>query len=128
MLMIIAAGVAGYEWFKLMPRKSKNVIKPFAWGYGLVTAVLSALALQYSDFALPLWIASIFTWILSVYWVKSYPDYDSWYNNSLKFIGLILVSTDRYGDICCLAKLPVVADVPVSAGLGRRQRCIFCRA
>ena len=92
MLMIIAAGVAGYEWFKLMPRKSKNVIKPFAWGYGLVTAVLSALALQYSDFALLLWIASIFTWILSVYWVKSYPDYDSWYNNSLKYIGLILVS------------------------------------
>ena len=27
-LMIIAAGVAGYEWLKLMPRKSKNVIKP----------------------------------------------------------------------------------------------------
>lgn len=92
MLMIIAAGVAGYEWFKLMPRKSKNVIKPVAWGYGLVTAVLSALALQYNDFALLLWTASIFTWILSVYWVKSYPDYDGWYNNSLKFIGLILVS------------------------------------
>ena len=92
MLMIIAAGVAGYEWFKLMPRKSKNVIKPVAWGYGLVTAVLSALALQYNDFALLLWTASIFTWILSVYWVKSYPDYDGWYNNSLKFIGLILIS------------------------------------
>jgi phosphatidate cytidylyltransferase len=91
-LMIIAAGVAGYEWLKLMPRKTEKAVKPIAWGYGIVTAAVSALALQYSDFALLLWIASIFTWMLSVYWVKSYPDYDGWYNNSLKLIGLVLVS------------------------------------
>ncbi|OTG91537.1 phosphatidate cytidylyltransferase [Acinetobacter sp. ANC 3813] len=91
-LMMVAAGVAGYEWYKLMPKQTSNVIKPIAWGFGLITAGLSALALRYSDFALLLWTASIFTWILSVYWVKSYPDYDAWYNNSLKFIGLILVS------------------------------------
>ena len=91
-LMIIASAVAGYEWFKLMPRNTKNVIKPFAWGYGLVTAILSALALHYSDVALLLWAASIFTWILSVYWVKSYPEYDNWYNPSLNGIGLVLIS------------------------------------
>ena len=91
-LMIIAAGVAGYEWLKLMPRKSKNVIKPLAWGYGLAVAVVSALALHYSDVALLLWAASIFTWLLSVYWVKSYPDYDGWYNPTLNFIGLVLIS------------------------------------
>ncbi len=90
-LMIIAAGVAGYEWFKLMPKKSNNLVKPIAWGYGLITAVLSALALHYNDVALLLWMASIFTWILSVYWVKSYPDYDGWYNPTLNFIGLILI-------------------------------------
>lgn len=52
MLMIIAAGVAGYEWFKLMPRKSKNVIKPFAWGYGLVTAVLSCVGFAVQRFCI----------------------------------------------------------------------------
>lgn len=91
-LMIIAAGVAGYEWFKLMPKKSKNVNKPLAWGYGLVTAAISTLALSYNDVALLLWAASILTWLLSVYWVKSYPEYDGWYNPTLKIIGLVLVS------------------------------------
>ncbi len=38
MLMIVAAGVAGYEWFKLMPRKTKYVLKPVAWGFGVLTA------------------------------------------------------------------------------------------
>lgn len=91
-LMVVAAGVAGYEWFKLMPRKCKNVIKPLAWGYGLLTAALSALALYYWDVALLLWSASILTWLLSIYWVKTYPDYDGWYNVSLHGIGIVLVS------------------------------------
>ena len=90
-LMIIASAVAGYEWFKLMPRSTKTV-KPFAWGYGLVTATISALALHFGDVALLLWAASIFTWVLSVYWVKSYPEYDNWYNPSLNGIGLVLIS------------------------------------
>ena len=92
MLMIVAAGVAGYEWFKLMPKRSANVIKPLAWGFGIVTAALSTLALYYSEIALLLWIASIFIWILSIHWVKSYPEYDGWYNFSLNFIGFVLVS------------------------------------
>ncbi len=91
-LMIVAAGVAGYEWFKLMPKRSANVIKPLAWGFGIVTAALSTLALYYSEIALLLWIASIFIWILSIHWVKSYPENDSWYNFSLNFIGFVLVS------------------------------------
>lgn len=91
LLMIIASAVAGYEWFKLMPRSTKTV-KPFAWGYGLVTAIISALALHFGDVALLLWAASIFTWVLSVYWVKSYPEYDNWYNPSLNGIGLVLIS------------------------------------
>lgn len=91
-LMVVAAGVAGYEWFKLMPRQGKKVIKPFAWGYGLLTAVLSALALYFSDISMLLWAASILTWILSIYWVKSYPEYDGWYNVTLNGIGVILIS------------------------------------
>ncbi len=75
-----------------MPRNTKTVIKPFAWGYGLVTAIISALALHFDDVALLLWAASIFTWILSVYWVKSYPEYDNWYNPSLKWNWFCLIS------------------------------------
>lgn len=92
MLMIVAAGVAGYEWFKLMPRKTKYVLKPVAWGSGVLTAALAAMALYFSDIALLLWAASILTWLLSIYWVKSYPEYDAWYNPSLSFIGFILIS------------------------------------
>lgn len=58
-LMIIAAGVAGYEWFKLMPRTTKNVNKPLAWGFGLLSAGLATLALYFNDIALLLWAASI---------------------------------------------------------------------
>ncbi|MDD4852687.1 MAG: phosphatidate cytidylyltransferase [Acinetobacter towneri] len=92
MLMIVAAGVAGYEWFKLMPRKTKYVLKPVAWGFGVLTAALAAMALYFSDIALLLWAVSILTWLLSIYWVKSYPEYDAWYNPSLSFIGFILIS------------------------------------
>ncbi|MEG2567974.1 phosphatidate cytidylyltransferase [Acinetobacter lwoffii] len=91
-LMVLAAGVAGYEWFKLMPRKFKHVIKPVAWGYGVLTAALSALALYFAEVALLLWVASIITWLLSIYWVKTYPEYDGWYNASLHGIGVVLIS------------------------------------
>lgn len=91
-LMVLAAGVAGYEWFKLMPRKFKYVIKSVAWGYGVLTAALSALALYFAEVALLLWVASIITWLLSIYWVKTYPEYDGWYNASLHGIGVVLIS------------------------------------
>ena len=92
MLMILAAGVAGYEWFKLMPRDATLAAKPKAWLYGGCVALVSALALFYNDVALLLWAASILTWLVSLYWVKSYPESDSWYNASLHVIGFILIS------------------------------------
>jgi phosphatidate cytidylyltransferase len=91
-LMIAAAAVGGYEWYKLMPRRREAVSKPWAWGYGLLSAIVACVALKFGEVALLLWIASIFTWLLSVYWVKSYPAYDGWYNPSLKGIGIILIS------------------------------------
>ncbi|OTG82221.1 phosphatidate cytidylyltransferase [Acinetobacter sp. ANC 4648] len=91
-LMIIAAGVAGYEWFKLMPHRADHVNKIKASCFGLVTALLSGCALYFSDLALLLWSASILTWIFSIYWVKAYPEYDGWYNTSLSLIGIVLIS------------------------------------
>lgn len=91
-LMILAAGVAGYEWFKLMPRTTPHVVKPKAWCYGAVVALIAGLALFYNDVALLLWSASILTWLVGSFWVKSYPEYDGWYNATLYILGLILVS------------------------------------
>ncbi|WOE31888.1 MULTISPECIES: phosphatidate cytidylyltransferase [unclassified Acinetobacter] len=92
MLMIVAAGVAGYEWFKLMPRKTNNFIKSKSWFFGLLTVLISALALHYSEIALFLWCLSILMWCMSIYWVRSYPAYDGWYNATLPLIGFVLVS------------------------------------
>ncbi|SPL69010.1 phosphatidate cytidylyltransferase [Acinetobacter stercoris] len=91
-LMIIAAGTAGYEWFKLMPSQTKQVNLIKAGSFGILTAVFSGLALYFSDLALLLWSASILTWLFSIYWVKNFPEYDGWYNPSLNVIGLVLIS------------------------------------
>ena len=91
-LMIIAAGGAGYEWFKLMPRQSDQVNKFKAGCFGILTAIFSGIALYFCDQALILWSASIICWIMSLYWVKHYPKYDGWYNPSLHIIGLVLIS------------------------------------
>ena len=92
-LMILMAGAGGYEWFKLMPRdENDSVNKLQAAGFGLLTAGLSGLALYFGDLALLLWAASILTWIVSVHWVKSYPEYDGWYNASLYVVGLVLIT------------------------------------
>jgi phosphatidate cytidylyltransferase len=91
-LMILAAGVAGYEWFKLMPHGEALVSKPKAWIYGGCVAAVSTLALFFDDVALLLWAASILTWLGSIYWVKNFPESDNWYNVSLYAIGFILIS------------------------------------
>jgi CDP-diglyceride synthetase len=61
-LMIIAAGVAGYEWFKLMPRTTKNVNKPLAWGFGLLSAGLATLALYFNVNVLTALVVGRFGW------------------------------------------------------------------
>ena len=76
-----------------MPRdENDSVNKLQAAGFGLLTAGLSGLALYFGDLALLLWAASILTWIVSVHWVKSYPEYDGWYNASLYVVGLVLIT------------------------------------
>lgn len=92
-LMIIAAGGAGYEWFKLMPRYPDQVVSKFQAGlFGVLTAIVSGFALYFDDLALILWSASIFTWIISLRWVKNYPNFDGWYNQSLCILGLVIIN------------------------------------
>ena len=92
-LMILAAAVAGYEWFKLMPNQANSLyFKSKAIAYGLVVASISTIALLFNDIAILLWSASFFMWLMSLYWVKAFPQYDGWYNFSLFGTGVILVS------------------------------------
>lgn len=91
-LMIVAAAVAGYEWYKLMPAVGlqKNP-KLNAYVYAVLVASLAALVLLVHDIALLLWCASILLWAISLMWVKHYPRHDGWYHKILYGIGIILL-------------------------------------
>lgn len=91
-LMIIASGIAGYEWSKLMPHKDAEVNRPKALIFGVFVALLSSLALYLGNLAQLLWAASIIVWLFSVKWVSTYPEYDGWYKTGLNLIGIVLIS------------------------------------
>lgn len=111
-LMTLAALGAGYEWQKLMPKKTTQALlddtvttneatvlnhdekqqQAKAWGMGGLTAVLTLVSLYFfKDLWILMWIASIMIWLVSISWVKRYPDYDGWYNGFLSILGLILI-------------------------------------
>lgn len=91
-LMIIASGIAGYEWSKLMPHPDAEANRPKALIFGVFVALLSSLALYLGNLAQLLWAASIIVWVLSIKWVSTYPDDDRWYKSSLNLIGIVLIS------------------------------------
>ncbi|MEB3766517.1 phosphatidate cytidylyltransferase [Acinetobacter sp. MD2] len=91
-LMAVAATIAGYEWYKLMPVQNPSTRPMFTWGYTFLALMVAVIALYYHDIQLIFWTASILVWLLSVYWVKNFPKYDAWYNKSLNIIGLVLIS------------------------------------
>ncbi|GAB3042765.1 phosphatidate cytidylyltransferase [Acinetobacter apis] len=92
-LMLVAATVAGYEWFKLMPEQQDNTSSPMATKlYAFVIFIISSIALYYQDVSLLLWCASILIWIFSVYCIKTYPENDSWYNKGLNVVGAVLIT------------------------------------
>ena len=91
-LVTLAALGAGYEWYKLMPSKQQPVNKLAAWMCGGVLAVLSVVTLLYlSSFWIVLWGASILVWLMSIAWVRQYPQHDGWYNGGLLYLGGLLI-------------------------------------
>lgn len=93
-LMTLAALGAGYEWLKLVPLNvdTQNHKTVSAWYYGLVLAVVSCLSVFFlQEIWILFWFASIAVWLVSIYWVRRYPEYDGWYNPSLLLIGAVLI-------------------------------------
>lgn len=89
-LMVIAATIAGYEWFKLMPKEGNSSKK--AYIYATIMCLITIVALYYSDISLLFWAASVLVWCFSVFWTKNFPEYDGWYNKALCLIGAILIA------------------------------------
>lgn len=92
-LMLLAALGSGYEWFKLMPTAAQHTQpKIKAWLSGIIMTAIAGLSLIYlADIWILFWFASILIWLLSVRWVRAYPEKDNWYNPSLLFLGGLLI-------------------------------------
>lgn len=110
-LLSITAMIAGYEWYKLMPktpikegmslatytRKEQNNRYLYAVVVVWVSILLMTLALMmraemFIVMKYILALISIF-WFFSIYWVKQYPAQDQqWYNKGLYSLGCILIS------------------------------------
>lgn len=92
-LMVVVATLAGYEWYKLMPKSDiRQAPTWIPYAYAAVIFISSITMLYFHDLFLLLWLGSIFVAILSVFYVKNYPDQDSWYTQGLVLIGAVLIT------------------------------------
>ena len=94
LLMLLAALGAGYEWFKLMPKQQdKGIDSLKAWLTGGVVTLVTFVALFYfqDNVWIVFWLASLVVWLLSISWVRRYPEHDGWYNPSLLLMGGLLI-------------------------------------
>lgn len=117
LLMVVLSGVASYEWFKLMPKPSleqdgiidfkkakKRQIDAYlygvigAWVSGLVM-ILPLISYVGEGFAILKYILIlvILYWIVTVYWVFTYPKNDTqWYNRFLYIVGVLLITSASF--------------------------------
>lgn len=113
-LMLLIAGVAGHEWYKLMPnqissnqrfrdkRNSKPAKESDAILYSIIVAWVSALPLivliamggiAFTIMKYVLMVSCVFCCI-SLYWTLNFPqEYRQWYNSSLYVIGCVLIAS-----------------------------------
>lgn len=92
-LMTLATFGAGYEWYKLMPLHNEQPkSKALALVFGAILASIACIALLYlSSIWIVLWGVSILIWLMSISWVRKYPEYDGWYNGGLLYLGVLLI-------------------------------------
>lgn len=112
LLLTLLSGIASYEWFKLMPKAplEQNGVIDFkkakkrqtdAYLYGVIGAWLSGLLMiipvlgqmgEIFSIVKYVLILVIVYWLISIYWVLTYPKNDTqWYGKSLYIVGCILI-------------------------------------
>lgn len=83
-LMLLTVAIASYEWARLIPNQHH---KPYA-----AIATLIALGAFFVPQSWPyFWVISLLFWLISLVWVKRYPEKTEWYNNTLNVWGLLLL-------------------------------------
>lgn len=83
-LMLFTVAIAAYEWARLVPNQQH---KPYA----AIVTVASALTFFIPVIWPLIWLLSALIWLLTLVWVKQYPDKTGWYNSHLNAIGVVLL-------------------------------------
>lgn len=83
-LMLLTVAIASYEWARLIPNQHH---KPYAAIVSLITVGIFFIPQSWPYF----WVASLLFWLLSLVWVKRYPEKTEWYNSTLNIWGWVLL-------------------------------------
>jgi phosphatidate cytidylyltransferase len=83
-LMLLMVAIAGYEWARLVPGQQHTVYS------AMVTLISTGVLFLPQSWPL-LWTAAALIWLVSLIWVKQYPEKTGWYHSGLNILGLILL-------------------------------------
>lgn len=83
-LMLITVAIASHEWARLIPNRHNTI-------YVVVAVTISVGVYLVPQSWSYLWTASLAFWLVSLYWVKSYPQKTGWYNSTLNVWGVMLL-------------------------------------
>lgn len=83
-LMLLMVAIAGYEWARLIPNQQPTI-------YAAVVTAVAAGTLFLPQIWPYLWVVAVLIWLVSLSWVKQYPQKTGWYNKNLNVMGLILL-------------------------------------
>lgn len=83
-LMLLMVAIAGYEWARLIPNQQYIL-------YAAIVTGISAGTLFLPQSWPYLWAIALLIWLISLSWVKQYPEKTGWYNKSLNILGAILL-------------------------------------
>lgn len=83
-LMLLMVAIAGYEWARLIPNQQHTL-------YAVVITLISAGLLFLPQGWPYVWAIALLIWLVSLVWVKQYPENTGWYNKSLNVLGMLLL-------------------------------------
>lgn len=83
-LMLVMVAIAAYEWARLLPNPQPGI-------YAAMVTLISASALFLPQSWPYLWAIALVIWIISLVWVRQYPQKTGWYNKKLNLLGAVLL-------------------------------------